>query len=186
MAFVVLDRAQPPQRASVTRTVTLLAPCATGLFWCGVSCQTVDCAVSAALLQRGEPAVLDPPSVTLVGVEPAVETEAGGTLTLSYGVAYPNVSLAPCASYNNTDGCRAVAWHEGEGDVSAFVQVQQVQCDGCAGCAVDLVAAGVCPPGVYSYRYSVADLAAQVGGATLEVSAAPLGESLLPRPSKLL
>jgi hypothetical protein len=198
--FVVLDGAQPPQSASVTRTVTVLPPCAAGLFWCaGSGCQTLDCQLSSGLLQAdGDAQTDEPPIVSLVGVMDerrsstsdgaaaggtdgqTVEDVADGVLTLPYGVA-SNVSLMPCVSYNATDGdetslreqereCRAVAWDDGEGDLSAYVTVEQLSpCEGCSGCAVQLVTAGVCPPGVYLYRYAVADLAGNVGEATLAV-----------------
>lgn len=194
--FVVLDGAQPPQSSSVTRTVTILPPCSPGLFWCkGSGCQTLDCDVSSGLLQTdGDAQADEPPVVSLVGVDRSHSTVDGGggggadgqmvdadvadgVLTLPYGVA-SNLSLVPCVSYNATDAeetgeeraCRAVAWDDGEGDLSAYLTVEQLPtCEGCSGCAVELVTAGVCPPGVYLYRYAVADLAGNVGEATLAV-----------------
>jgi hypothetical protein len=65
VTFLVFDDSVPPTNATVTRTLTVLSPCAPGEQLCdGDVCSAVSCALRQALLVRGRPL---PPRVLFAG-----------------------------------------------------------------------------------------------------------------------
>ncbi|MEW5316415.1 MAG: hypothetical protein WDW38_007790 [Sanguina aurantia] len=75
----------------------------------------------------------------------------------------PAVSLQPCASLSGPAGCSAVALDGSGVDLSSAIAVEEVtQCAAavndvapCMYCSPYLADAGICLPGVYTYKYTV-------------------------------
>lgn len=95
VTFTVFDNGVPPLSATVTRTLLITAPCATGQYYCSGVCQQISCAASAALA-----AAAVTPVITLTSIPTAVfGSTSGGSAAIPYGTV-PAFSLTPCTSYS--------------------------------------------------------------------------------------
>ncbi|KAK3250155.1 hypothetical protein CYMTET_40451 [Cymbomonas tetramitiformis] len=164
--FIVFDHATPANMASVIRTVTIAAPCDAGYELCddGV-CSSVPCEDRNALLASDGPEQPDsiPPNVTLRGA---------GSLRLFYGRPAVNLSLTPCVSEDQVEGCYATAEDMVDGDVSGSITLSEIAAADGTGCMASEVVRATCFPGTYRYVYNAADAAGNVARAveiTVEV-----------------
>ncbi len=95
VSFTVFDNGVPPLSATVTRSLLITAPCATGQYYCSGSCLQITCAASAALA-----AAAVTPVITLTSIPTAVfGSSSGGSASIAYGLV-PAFSLTPCTSYS--------------------------------------------------------------------------------------
>ncbi|KAK3235730.1 hypothetical protein CYMTET_54090 [Cymbomonas tetramitiformis] len=148
LLFVVFDDALPANMATTRRIITVAPPCETGYELCsdGV-CSGVACEQRMRLLSDSTPDST-PPVLILLGA---------ATLRLIYGQPRADLYLSPCASSAVESGCYATAVDDTDGDVSIWITVAQVTEEGDHGCSHEQIPSAVCYPGVYTYRYTVAD-----------------------------
>ncbi|KAK3243702.1 hypothetical protein CYMTET_46660 [Cymbomonas tetramitiformis] len=163
--FVVYDSAQPAQRATVTRHVIIVNPCAVGEEICAdLSCSDIPCET------RNELETIPPVDTT----PPLIELLLSSPIRIRYQNDSGVASLRGCASAGGLyaqPACLATAWDETDGDISSrLTTLQHTTCSGCetTGCSLDSV--HVCFPGTYGYRFEAADAAGNIGVALLKVT----------------
>ncbi|KAK3281361.1 hypothetical protein CYMTET_10848 [Cymbomonas tetramitiformis] len=125
------------------------------------TCSSLECDSRDALLESDA----TPPDV----VPPVITLLHGSPLRLSYGVPEEGLSLIPCPSQNETDGCYAVAVDDTDGDVSARISVAAVTSSTGDVCSVEMAPLAECFPSTYTYEYQAVDEAGNVATATLLV-----------------
>ncbi|KAK9804848.1 hypothetical protein WJX72_008548 [[Myrmecia] bisecta] len=164
ITFMVFDTGVPPLNASMTRTVTIAPPCASGQSFCLKTGSTIDHFCSQvpcdqlhliAAAPVGPPPA--PPLLTLL------HADSTNTSIVTYG-SQASFSLLPCASTQQTS-CGAFATDAQEGDISKYIQVTDVtpcstassNAGQCLACDPGTATQGVCLPGNYTYMYTVAN-----------------------------
>ncbi|KAK3260700.1 hypothetical protein CYMTET_30357, partial [Cymbomonas tetramitiformis] len=164
VVFQVYDSSQPANGGSVTRHVSIIAPCASGEELCeDLSCSNVSCAARDAWTSAEEEDAT-PPTITLLQSSPA---------RVVYGDAAASSALQPCTSadgrYTQTP-CAASARDNVDGDISSsLVTPQRTSCEGCSTTACPRDEVHLCFPGTYGYSYEATDAAGNRGAALLLV-----------------
>eukprot|EP00854_Cymbomonas_tetramitiformis_P012334 gene12334-14567_t len=189
VVFTVFDDNIPPQRASVSRLITIVSPCGVDEELCADDvCSSTPCDIRASLL----PAPADTTGPAILIVASNQDYGRGGEVPrtqTSYGVA-ARWLLRVCTSWEAADlallsdppNCSVAAWDDMDGDVTAQLEVQQVygaplctaaqQSAGCISgraCPVDSLQSGECVAGLYQYQWRVTDVSGNEAGQMVEV-----------------
>ena len=173
VTFVVYDLAQPPQQATVTRTITISNPCtelneeycddgecSTGFSTCAERDAVREQAAALGGDDDVEAGDTVPPNITLYG---------SMNYTFDYQRNYADeeglyLDLCSDGEAPAEDAtvifCGVSAVDAVDGDLSALVEVTGTKNDeGLEACPIETATAGTCPPGTYLYSYRVTDSA---------------------------
>ncbi|KAK3269638.1 hypothetical protein CYMTET_21928 [Cymbomonas tetramitiformis] len=172
IAFHVYDSDVPPNAAAVvTRTITIEPPCTEDENYCVEDgrCSAVACDHRAEV-ETATTALVDADTVAPVLVFLAEDQQVA-----PYGVPELAPPMRPCWSYEQREGCFALAWDMVDGDVSSTIHVAQMATP--AGeylpmaCSLQGIERATCIPGKYVYEYAAEDTRGNKvsGTATLNV-----------------
>lgn len=159
--------------SSIQRVLQIVSPCNSTQFYCMGVCSNIDCDLLVAIV-NASPTIPSSASSSLTAGSPTLVLLPYGNLDsstqwglsgknqsvfLEWGVAAP-FSLAPCSSWSvanltSTPSCAAAAYDVEAGDISSFIEVDDVWTDQSLTCTVASITLGSCLPGQHVMQYQV-------------------------------